>query len=361
MMSLSKRRVCMSAIVKRISAAFLTAIVLISLFSFSVSADVTNDASAGISEADVTTSEAYTAPAGATVTYRTRGYKKKWQKYKKQGYRSGYINKKTRSIEAIQIKVKSSVSGKIQYNTHAYKRGWSGYKTNGKTAGGKKQRIDMIRIKLTGELAEKYDVYYRVHLHIQRGWLAWAKNGEDAGARDYAFYIDAIQIVLTEKDADAPGAVRGIKTQRNFKCYNADNIRSAMIEKAQSMSSSTKWLILCDTQHYFAGVFTGSKGNWKLVRFIYISVGKPSSPTKKGVFKIKNRKKKFYSGAVRCKYCTRFTKAYYFHSLPYSWDGKRIVSTRLGQRCTHGCVRMPLDDAKYIYKKVPKKSTAWVY
>ena len=37
-----------------------------------------------------------------------------------------------------------------------------------------------IQIRLTGEAAEKYDIYYRVHCQDD-GWLGWAKNGEKAG------------------------------------------------------------------------------------------------------------------------------------------------------------------------------------
>ena len=219
----------------------------------------------------------------------------------------------------------------------------------------------MIQIKLTGALAEKYDIYYRVKIRTSNGWLAWAKNGEKAGVLDYARFIEAIQIVLTEKGAKAPGNVANIKSQRSTPLMTADHIKKAMTEKAQNVSSKTNWLLLCDTSNFFLGVFKGSKGNWKLVRFIYVGVGKVGTATKKGKYAIKAKKKKFFAGAVRCKYCTRYYKNYYFHSVPYYWNGKRVYSPQLGKRISHGCIRMATDDAKYIYKKVPKKSTAWVY
>ena len=219
----------------------------------------------------------------------------------------------------------------------------------------------MIQIKLTGALAEKYDIYYRVHVRTTNGWLNWAKNGEIAGVLHYARFIDAIQIVLTEKGAKAPGAVGGLKSQRDTAAMTADHIKKAMTEKAQSVSSKTNWLILCDTSNFFAGVFKGSKGNWKLVRFIYVGVGKESTPTKKGKHPVKGKKKKFFAGAVRCKYATRYYKNYYFHSVPYYWNGQKVYSPVLGKRVSHGCIRMATDDAKYIYTHVPKKSMAYVY
>lgn len=341
----------MFASVKKITVCFFTTLMLISLFSFNVSASTVEPSS-----------EAFTAPAGVTLTYRTRARKKKWEKkYKKQGAISGQAAKKKRKLDAISIKIKSSTPGTVQYRVHAYRKGWTSYKNSGKTAGRRGYVLDRIQIRLTGELAEKYDIYYRVHIHTSKGWLGWAKNGEAAGAKDYAYFFDAIQIVLTEKDAEAPGDIGSVKSQRDVHIVTGDAVKEAMISKANGLSSKTKWLILCDTNNFLTGVFKGSKGNWKLVRFICVSVGKPSTPTKKGTFTIKNKKKKFFSGAVRCKYCTRFTKAYYFHSLPYTWNGKYIASSRLAQRCTHGCVRMEIGDAKYIYRNVPKGSKAVVY
>ena len=306
---------------KKVSVSILTALLLTSFFSFSVSASSDVSVSDSLIVLDDETPEnpetpdtppksesptvTFKAPAGATLTYRTRARYKKWEKkYKKQANLSGSIGKK-RTLEALQIKIKSSTSGKIQYRTHAYKKGWGAFKTNGKTSGKKGYKLDMIQIRLTGALAEKYDIYYRVHVRTTNGWLDWAKNGETAGVMHYARFIEAIQIVLTEKDAGKPGAVLGIKSQRSSALMTADHIKKAMTEKAQSVSSKTKWLILCDTSNFFAAVFKGSKGNWKLVRFIYVGVGKVKTPTKKGKHPIKGKKKKFFADVVRCKHLPR--------------------------------------------------------
>ena len=69
---------------------------------------------------------------------------------------------------------------------------------------GKSKAIEAVSIKLTGTIAESYDVYYRVHAQ-DFGWLGWAKNGEDAGSQGYAKHVEAIQIQLVKKDGTAPG------------------------------------------------------------------------------------------------------------------------------------------------------------
>ena len=71
---------------------------------------------------------------------------------------------------------------------------------NGETAGtvGKALRMEAIEIKLSGELAKKYDVYYRGHVQ-NIGWMDWVKNGETAGTVGKALRVEAIEIELVKK------------------------------------------------------------------------------------------------------------------------------------------------------------------
>ena len=68
---------------------------------------------------------------------------------------------------------------------------------------GQKKRMEAIQIKLTGEMAKKYDVYYKVHSQ-NYGWLGWAKNGERAGTEGLALRMEGIQVQLVEKGTKAP-------------------------------------------------------------------------------------------------------------------------------------------------------------
>ena len=57
---------------------------------------------------------------------------------------------------------------------------------------------------MTGELAEHYDVYYRVHCQTL-GWLGWAKDGEASGTEGFSKRLEGIEIRLVDKNsADAP-------------------------------------------------------------------------------------------------------------------------------------------------------------
>ena len=67
------------------------------------------------------------------------------------------------------------------------------------------KRLEAIQIELTDEMAEQYDIYYRVHSQTY-GWLGWAKNGESAGTEGQAKRLEAIEIQLVEKGGAAPGS-----------------------------------------------------------------------------------------------------------------------------------------------------------
>jgi len=78
--------------------------------------------------------------------------------------------------------------------------GWQDWVSDGELSGtsGKSLRLEAIQIKLTDEMAEQYDIYYRVHAQ-NYGWLDWAKNGAPAGTAGYSLRLEAIQIVLLPK------------------------------------------------------------------------------------------------------------------------------------------------------------------
>ena len=79
--------------------------------------------------------------------------------------------------------------------------------SEGETAGTTDQakRLEAIEIRLTGEISEKYDIYYRV-LCQNFGWTGWASNGMPAGSDSCGEPTRAIEIKLVEKGGAAPGS-----------------------------------------------------------------------------------------------------------------------------------------------------------
>lgn len=140
------------------------------------------------------------------IAYSTHVQSYGWQAECGDGEVSGTVGSAKR-LEAIRISLKDSeFQGGISYSTHVQSYGWQGWKSNGTVAGteGQAKRLEAIKIKLTGAMAEKYDVYYRVHVQ-SFGWLGWAKNGTPAGSEGYAKRLEAIQIKLVKKGNAPPG------------------------------------------------------------------------------------------------------------------------------------------------------------
>lgn len=109
-------------------------------------------------------------------------------------------------LEAMRLKISGSpVNGNIAYRAHVRDIGWQNYVYNNTTAGtvGRAKSIEAVQIKLTGNLAEKYDVYYRVHSQ-NIGWMGWAKNGEQAGTQGFAYHAEALEIKIVEKNSSGP-------------------------------------------------------------------------------------------------------------------------------------------------------------
>ena len=95
----------------------------------------------------------------------------------------------------------------IQYQGYVQNIGWQNPVQDGTIAGtvGQGLRFEAIKMNLSGEIANQYDLYYRVQAQ-NIGCMDWAKNGEAAGTSTMSYRLEAIQIQLVKKGNPAPGA-----------------------------------------------------------------------------------------------------------------------------------------------------------
>lgn len=144
----------------------------------------------------------------AVLKYSTHVQTYGWKGWSFDGEQSGTTGQAKR-LEAIKIDfANSKYAGKLRYKTHVQTYGWEdNWTKGGQIAGttGQAKRLEAIQIELTDEMAEQYDIYYRVHSQTY-GWLGWAKNGESAGTEGLAKRLEAIEIRLVEKGGAAPGS-----------------------------------------------------------------------------------------------------------------------------------------------------------
>lgn len=124
---------------------------------------------------------------------------------------------KSLALEALHVRNVSTVSaGSIIGQGYVQRGGWQAEMSDG-TVGttGRSRSLQAVRFRLSGELAEEYDVYYRTHV-ATIGWLGWAKNGASAGSVGYDLAIEAVQVVLVSKGGRAPGTTTGCYLSRGL-------------------------------------------------------------------------------------------------------------------------------------------------
>ena len=100
----------------------------------------------------------------------------------------------------------AGMSGTIAYQVNLSGFGWQEWKENfveaGDSAGS--MPLEAVKMKLTGQLAEQYDLYYSVY---QNGsWTEQVMNGETAGVEAQGLRVEGLRVAVVKKGAPAPEA-----------------------------------------------------------------------------------------------------------------------------------------------------------
>lgn len=137
-------------------------------------------------------------------------------------------------------------------------------------------------------------------------------------------------------------------------CFKSNGvwISDSMNAKAQSYASRTNWLILVDTSRCVTSIYYGSQGNWDLNRRYVCSTGRAGTPTVIGEYEVFGKGYSFGHGYT-CYYYTQFYGDYLFHSSPYYVNSNRIMDPTMGVPSSAGCVRLEIQNAKWIYDNIP--------
>ncbi len=106
--------------------------------------------------------------------------------------------------------------------------------------------------------------------------------------------------------------------------------------------------------------------NNKLIKEWIVSTGKNNS-TPLGRFTIQNRGEWFFSDKYQqgAQWWVSFKEwgVYLFHSIPMDQE-KNIIADeaqKLGNPASHGCVRLNIDDAKWIYDNIPAGTPVYIH
>ncbi len=240
----------------------------------------------------------------------------KWKKVDCTGYEL-QVSRKSSFKKAKVFKVKGNKKnkkkiGKLKDGKKYYFRVRAYNKENGKTTYGKWSKYK-CKVHTTGVVGNKY-----------------SQNGK---------YV---------KD-------KTVKIDGNYYYYNEKGIRSGcsktMWTKVRNSSSGTRYLIAVDCTQNRLCVYQGKKGKWKLKSYWMCTTGAPSRPTIKGSFSACGKVSHFgEENGYSVWYATRIKYEYYIHSVLYKpYSKTELVDGRLGVSISHGCIRLAIKNALWVY------------
>jgi len=123
----------------------------------------------------------------------------------------------------------------------------------------------------------------------------------------------------------------------------------------KGFESQTAFFIYTDLWRQRMHVFTGEAGKWQLLITFVCATGRNETPTTRGEFETSERGAWFYSKRLGSggKYWVRFNDTYLFHSVAMN-SAKEVIDPTLGERVSSGCIRLSVEDARWVYENVPK-------
>ena len=195
--------------------------------------------------------------------------------------------------------------------------------------------------------------YYDVAAGVWHDISGWSNsNAASWIAPNSGYYW--LHVIAKLHDGTEKSYTMGYTAQR----YPAD--LAAMMLRANNYSSSTPYIIMVNRSTHKVGVFQGWQGNWNNIVYWDCGDGAPGTPTVTGVFTVGSRGYYFNSGVYRCFWYTQFYGDYLFHSV-LCWPNGAIADGRVGLAISHGCVRLQIENAKWIYDNIPSGTTVVVY
>lgn len=120
---------------------------------------------------------------------------------------------------------------------------------------------------------------------------------------------------------------------------------------------SKGYKIIVNIKESYISVMGWAGGGWnKEVKHFVCSCGAKKTPTPKGDFKLIERSGEWHqlNSEGWCRYAYRVYRYVYFHSWLYAYKGDTKIRQHsdelLGQNVSHGCIRMSVEDCKWLYE-----------
>ncbi|MFC1612798.1 L,D-transpeptidase family protein [Patescibacteria group bacterium] len=152
---------------------------------------------------------------------------------------------------------------------------------------------------------------------------------------------------LSKADTDSDGHTDGEEIQNGYDPLNNSN---GKLEKRIEINTGSQEL-----SYFLGGV--------RMETFI-VSTGKPSMQTPKGHFNIDDKNLKAWSAnyGLWMPYWMSLSNGYFgIHELPEWPNGYKEGADHLGQPVSHGCIRLGIGDAEFLYNWAEIQTAVFIY
>ncbi len=153
---------------------------------------------------------------------------------------------------------------------------------------------------------------------------------------------------LTDANTDNDGFKDGEEINAGYDPLNAK--KGALLEKRIEINTN-----LQELNYFLGGVRMGK---------CIISTGKPSMPTPKGNFKIDGKNPRAWSatyGLWMPYWMSLYKGKFGIHELPEWPGGRKEGEAHLGTPISHGCVRLGVGNAEFLYNWTPVGTSVFIY
>lgn len=141
---------------------------------------------------------------------------------------------------------------------------------------------------------------------------------------------------------------------------------------AQGYTSDTKYLVLANLSEHQLCVYKGNRGEWKRIKGAWdLTCGAPATRTPCGQFKLVYKQPTDYGWKnftlSRAAYVFWTTGGFMIHTILFEkWGGSdpeyvEVLDDRLGMNLSLSCIRLSLENARWIYNNIPTGTRLVVY
>lgn len=167
--------------------------------------------------------------------------------------------------------------------------------------------------------------------------------------------VSASGVVTLKAKGQTTITVTHITTKKQAKLVLKVAGSNTLCDLANQYGGDKGYFIHVNKSDHVVYILKRVQKEWLKYKAFPCCVGKPSTPTPSGLFSIKGRGLYFWTGSCKCWYYTQIVGGILFHSQIYSGASSPsyLVDGSMGVSCSHGCVRLHLSNAYWIYNNIP--------